>query len=65
MFKYILIKYASKILLTNSLPLSDWRISGYSCIKTWKIAFLTAIVSLFLIIIAQAYYEKWSTQVSK
>ena len=49
---FILIKYASKILLTNSLPLSDWRISGYPCIKTWAIAFLTVIASLFLIGIA-------------
>ena len=52
-------------MLTNSLLLSDWKISGYVCIKTWAIAFLTAIASLFLIGITQAYFEKWSTKVSK
>ena len=52
-------------MLANSLPLSDWRISGYPCIKTWAIAFLNIIASLFLNGIAQACSEKRSTQVCK
>ena len=63
--KFIQIKYVSKILLTNSFLVSDWRISGYSCIKTWAITFLTVIASLFLIWITQAYFEKRFTQISK
>ena len=52
-------------MLTNSILFSDWKISGYPCMKTWTITFLTVIAYLFLIGIAQAYFEKWSTQVSK
>ena len=58
---FILIKYTSKILLTDSLPLSDWRISGYPCIKTCAIAILTVITFVILIRIAQVCFEKWST----
>ena len=64
-FIFISIKYAFKILLSNSLQLTDLIITWYPCMKTWSIAFLTAIASLFLIGTTQAYFEKLSEQVSK
>ena len=57
--------YDFNLLLLNSFTLSVRNISGYSLIKTWAIAFLTVIACLFLIGIAQAYFEKWSIQVHK